>query len=98
MVAAMRTGGARLVIVVGSPLQGEQRSLERLMRKIENNLGFIASDEYPKEFGAPNPSNTEIAIALDSRSSPAAFELLERCKPWILANRTTLIVERRPSA
>ena len=98
VVAAMRAGGARLVIVVATPLQGEQRSLERLMRKIENYLGFVASEDYLQQFGPPDPSNTEVAIAIDSRSSPAAFELLERCKPWILANRATLTVERRPPA
>jgi len=98
VVAANRTGGARLVIVIAAPLRAESRSLERLMRKIENYLGFIVSDNYLSEFGAPDPSNTEIAVAIDGGSSPEAFELLERCKPWTLANSTTLIIEPRPQA
>jgi hypothetical protein len=86
-------GGGDLVIMVASPLEGDRRSLERLVRKLENYLSFIASDEFRTENGPPSPGNTRIVVMIDPRSSPAVFDLLERSKPWAAVNKATLVVE-----
>lgn len=93
MVAQRRTGGARLVLMIGGPLDAGERSLRRLMMKLENYLGFILSPQFAQEFGPPDPETVDILVRIDSRSDPAVFDLLRRCEPWTLDNKTTLVVE-----
>jgi hypothetical protein len=93
MVAQRRSGGARLVLMIPSPLGADERSQRRLMMKLENYLGFILSAEFEQEFGQPDPEKVDILVRIDGRSDPAIFDLLRRCEPWTLENRTTLLVE-----
>ncbi len=92
--AEMKTGGGDLHIVISTPLADDRRSLERLLQKIGNYLSFINSDEFKKECGQPTPENTHIIVDIDPGSSAAAFDLLERSKPWTLQNHTTLLVKK----
>jgi hypothetical protein len=94
IVAQRRDGGARLVVIIASPLGADERSQRRLMMKLETYLGFILSPEFAQEFGPPDPEKVDIVVRIDSRSEPAVFDLLRRCEPWTLDNRTTLLVER----
>jgi len=96
LLAERKTGGADLVIVIATPLRGDERSLRRLLRKMDTYLGFIASTEYRQKYGAPNPATTRIVVTIDERSDPTVFDLLKRCEAWTLDNHTTLVVERRP--
>lgn len=96
--AVAKAGGGDLSIIIASPLQADRRSLERLMRKLENYLGFIAGPDYAADFGGPpTPETTRIVVVIDPASSPEAFELLERCKPWVLENHATLVVVTKPA-
>jgi len=98
VLAARRDGqGVDLVIVIGGPLGGDLRSLARLMRKFDNYLSFIVSPEFSQRFGPPKPDKTRIVVRIAQGSSPAAFDLLERCKPWVAENNATLVVERIPA-
>jgi hypothetical protein len=87
-------GGATLVIVVASPLRADARSQERLLAKIEGYLGFINSEQFAAEAGAPSPENTEIVVSLHRRSAREIRELLERCRPWVEENNARLVVEK----
>lgn len=93
--AVKQSGGSSSAIVIASPLEADERSQRRLMRKIENYLGFIVSDAHREEAGPPDPSTTEILVVIDGRSDQAIFDLLEQCKPWALENGVTLKVERQ---
>lgn len=93
IVAERRSGGADLVMVVSGPLQGDERSQRRLLRKFDIYLGFIASPDFGKEFGAPDPATTRIVVQIDPRSDPAVLDLLKRCEPWVRESRATLAVE-----
>ena len=93
MVAQRRTGGARLVVIISSPLGADERSQTRLMMKLENYLGFIISPDFEREFGRPDPKKVDILVRIDSRSDPAVFDLLRRCEPWALENMASLLVE-----
>ena len=93
LVAQRRTGGARLVVIIASPLGADERSQRRLLMKLENYLGFIISPEFAQEFGPPDPEKVEIVVRIDSRSDPAVLDLLRRCEPWTLEYKTTLLVE-----
>ncbi len=93
-VAAYRTdGGADLTIVIASPLASDERSLTRLLDKIQGYLGHIQSPEFQDEAGAPNPGNTSIRVLIHPDSSPEAFDLLDRSKDWVLAGQATLKIE-----
>jgi hypothetical protein len=86
-------GGSDLFIVVASPLSGDQRSLERLLRKIERYLEFLQTEDFHSESGDPNPENTNIVVKLHPFSDRSAFDLLERSREWVKSNNASLIVD-----
>jgi len=86
-------GGAELNIVIASPLEDDDRSLERLLMKIERYLGFARSPEFAAECGVATVANTKIVVCIHAGSAPIAFKLLEKCKPWTLDNDVTLEVD-----
>ena len=88
-----KSGGSDLVVIVASPLSDDERSLNRLMKKIEMYIRFISSNEFRAESGEPTPENTYIKVKLHLDSSPVARELLFRCHDWVRANNATLEVE-----
>lgn len=88
-----KAGGADLVVIVASPLSDDERSLNRLMKKIEMYIRFISSNEFRAESGEPTPENTYIKVKLHLDSSRVARELLFRCHDWVRANNATLEVE-----
>jgi hypothetical protein len=51
-------GGSDLAVVVAGPLQADQRSVDRLTKKLEMYLRFISSSEFRKESGATTVDNT----------------------------------------
>lgn len=88
------TAGADLIIVVSSPLGADERSQRRLLRKLENYLGFIESDEFSNEFGKPSPDTTSIIVKIHPQSHYAINVLIEKCKSWALEYNVTLIAEK----
>lgn len=88
-----KEGGSDLFIVVATPLSGDQRSLERLLRKVERYLEFMRTEEFLAESGTPSPRNTNIIVKLHPHSDRAAFELLERSKPWVMDNGANLLID-----
>lgn len=73
-------------IVIAEPIQDDLKSQKRLLDKIECYLGFIGSEEFLAEAGAPNRANTKVIVQIHPESSMAIVELLQRCKPWALVN------------
>ena len=86
-------GGSDLVIIVASPLEAEERSLRRLLKKVEVYLGFIQSEQFRAEAGDPSPDNTRIIVQIHRESCPEAFELLNKNKGWALNNNATLEID-----
>lgn len=86
-------GGAELVVVIASPLDGGEYSQSRLLAKLDLYISFIASEDFKAEAGPANPENTTVAVHIHPDSAPEIFELLERCKPWLEVNSATLRVE-----
>ncbi len=91
-----KTGGADLAIVVASPLQADEHSRHRLLAKIRNYVDFISSPEFGSEAGAPTSDNTSIVVHMHPASDSAIFDLIDRCKPWVLENNASLRVELLP--
>ena len=86
-------GGSDLHIIIASPLEADEYSLNRLLDKIEGYLMHIQSDDYKEESGSPTPENTRIIVDIHSDSDEKAFELLEKSKPWTLQNNATLEIK-----
>jgi hypothetical protein len=86
-------GGSDLVIVVASPLQSDERSQKRLLSKIELYIGFLSTPEFQATSGTATAKNTSIVVQIHPASDKAIFELIERCKPWVLSNNASLQVE-----
>ncbi len=92
-VAGYSTGGARLGIVVASPLDGSERSQTRLLDKIQGYLGHISSDEFIGDAGvAPTSDNTIIEVVLHPDSSEIIRDLLAKCRDWVLSHNASLVV------
>jgi hypothetical protein len=85
-------GGSDLAVIIASPLQADQRSVDRLMKKLEMYLRFISSSEFSSESGKPTVDNTRVVIHLHPESSVEVRDLLWRCHDWIRANNATLEV------
>jgi len=89
-------GGADLFIVIALPMQSDERSQHRLMRKMENYLGYIRSDSFRDECGAPSPETTRIIVKIHEQSSPPIFDLIQQCNSWVADNNASLLVEPLP--
>jgi hypothetical protein len=50
----LKEGGCRMFVIIASPLQGDRRSLERLMCKLERYLAYLKSDECVERCGEAN--------------------------------------------
>ena len=90
--AEYKTGGGKLIIVAASPLVGDFRTQKRLLRKIENYLGFICSSEFPLKGATRTTTNAEIRIEASAGADPVILDLIERCIPWAMENQVELTV------
>ena len=94
VIASRTGGGAELVVVIASPLDADERSQQRLLAKFDSYLGFIHSDEFRQEFGAPSADQVLIRVIINPESHPAILDLLERCRPWIEENGASYEINR----
>lgn len=78
---------------MATPLSGDQKSLKRLLRKVERYLEFLKTKEFRSESGVPNPENTNIIVKLHPKSDRSAFDLLERSEDWVKSNGASLTVD-----
>lgn len=79
-------GGADLVIVSVGGLDTSERTQTMLLDKIENYLGYVASEEFKRENPDAGPDNTWIILRLDEEPDALILELLGRIDPWIADN------------
>jgi hypothetical protein len=79
-------------LVIASPLSGDKRSQQRLLKKLEDYLSDRHSTDLKSRFGAPTPNNTSLKVAIHPGSDPTVFDLLQRCKPWVQDNGFTMEV------
>jgi hypothetical protein len=86
-------GGSDLVIVVASPLQSDEKSQRRLLSKIGIYLSFLSTPEFEASSGVATPQNTSIIVQLHPASDNVIFELIDRCKPWVLSKNASLQVK-----
>ena len=91
--AVKKGGGSDLIIIVASPLEAEERSLRRLLKKIEVYLAFIQSEQFQDESGRPSPENTKIVVKIHRDSAPEAFDLLYRNRDWVRNNDASLEID-----
>ena len=85
-------GGADLHIIIATPLQPDDYSLNRLLDKIEGYLGHIQSQTFKDEAGEPTPENTNIVVQIHRESCREAFALLEKSVDWVKDNKASLKV------
>jgi len=95
--AVRQGGGGELAVVIAAPMRSDLRSRQRLMRKLDSYLGFIASEEFAAECGAPTLQNTTISVHIHPDSDIEVFQLLERCHGWVEDNHARLMIKKRPN-
>ena len=84
------------MIVIASPMMDDQRSRERLIKKIENYLGFVRSEAFAHRYGPPTPKTVGIIVRYHPATEPGVLALVEKCRGWVEDNGATLYL--RPTA
>jgi hypothetical protein len=97
VVGYRKFGGARLSIIVASPLLGDAQSQTRLRDKIEAYLAHISSAAFQAKAGLPTPANTTIAVVLHPGSAPEIYDLLRHSEERVRSNNASLVVEALPA-
>jgi len=91
--AIWEDGRSVLSLIIAAPLEIDQRSRERLMRKLENYLGFINSEPYKLKYGSPSTATTLIQICLHPDMDRKVEETLLLCEPWIEQANASLKIQ-----
>jgi hypothetical protein len=86
-------GSADLVVVIASPLQNDRRSCLRLMRKMDNYLGYVTSETFAQHHGKPTPEKTRVTVRYHPDTSQDMIRLLNDCHGWIEDSGATLILK-----
>jgi hypothetical protein len=92
VVVNIRGGGSRYGLTIASPLAGDERSRQRLLRKIEAYIGDFLSVESIARNGRPTPDKCKILVGIHPASDAAIFSMLDECRPWLLDNGIDLAV------
>ena len=87
-----KSGGSDLVIVIASPMRSDERSMNRLLRKVQVYLEFINSAAYDAQCGPPKQESTRIVVGVHDQCDRTVFDALEQLKPWVQSNRASLKV------
>jgi hypothetical protein len=84
--------GARVGIVIASPLLDDPISRARLQRKIELALGYFGGAAFRQKHGVPNPVHCKIYIGVHARSAPAMLNLVKYYCSQFAANGVAPVV------
>ena len=68
--------GARVGIVIATPLGRSPRDFERFERKMQLALSFFESDEFRQRWGTPTPQHCAVYITVHSASDSQAIDLV----------------------
>ncbi|HJR69669.1 MAG TPA: hypothetical protein VKA43_06480 [Gammaproteobacteria bacterium] len=82
IVATRKGGGARLCLMIATPLDAGPRSVYRLFRKLDGYLQYLASDGHRTECGRPEPDTTDIEITLHPHTDAQIIELIDGLRAW----------------
>lgn len=63
--------------------------------KVERYLAFSQSPEFIAESGIATLDRTKIVVCIHPDSSRAAFDLLDRCRPWTEESNVALEIDTR---
>jgi len=88
--AKLKSGGAELVVVIASPMADDLRSRKRLMRKLENYLGYIRSEPFAAQYGAAPP--VSVIVRYHPDISEGILDLLNQCHGWVEDSGATLVL------
>ena len=76
-------GGADYGLVIAKPLLGDERSLKRLKRKIENYVDDFYSDDSAVQYGTRRSGRMSIVVHIHRDSDPTVFDRFKEYEVWI---------------
>lgn len=87
--------GLRLGIVIVSPVKNDERSKQRLMRKLESYVREFAlrRQEWATENG--RAMKAWLFISLHPESDPEIIKLIDQYRRWIESNAVTLVLSTK---
>lgn len=78
-----KDGSVCLLIVTTGKLEADDETEKRLLKKINNYLYYINSEEFIEENGQPDPSRIEIEINCREEPSQGILEIIGQIKPQV---------------
>jgi hypothetical protein len=78
--------GARIAVVIATPLLHDPVSRARLQRKFEISMAYYASSEFRNKHGPPNPTHCKMYWNIHARSDAQMIELIEQFRPQLESN------------
>jgi hypothetical protein len=91
-VLTLEGGGAYYGLVIATPLKSDERSIARLVKKLERYVSDFFSPESAAAQGTPKPGKMRIYVNVHPDSDPRVFAILREYEPWIRNNGIKLIV------
>src|SRR5262245_15135350 len=91
-VTTFKGGGAYYGLVIATPLESDERSIARLVKKLEGYVSDFFSRESAAAQGTPKPGKMRIYVNVHPDSDPRVFEILREYEPGIRDNGIKLIV------
>lgn len=85
--------GARVGIVIATPLLDDPVSRARLQRKVEVTLGYFSGAAFRERHGAPNPAHCKIYVSVHARSDPSMLSLVQHYCSQFTANGIAPVVK-----
>ena len=92
VVRTFKGGGAYYGLVIATPLESDERSIARLVKKLEGYVSDFFSAESAAAQGTPKPGKMRIYVNVHPDSDPRVFEILREYEPWIRRNGIKLII------
>jgi hypothetical protein len=68
--------GARVGIVIATPLRDNPRDRDRFERKLQVALAYFTSEAFQSRWGAPDPSHCALYIDIHSTSDGSIIDLV----------------------
>jgi hypothetical protein len=78
--------GARIAIVIATPLLDDARSRARLQRKFEVSMAYFGSPKFREKHGPPNPHHCKLYFSVHASSDVQMIEIIQQLRPQVECN------------
>ena len=97
IIIVKKDGRVNLGIVISGFLNNDLETQKILLKKINNYLEYINSEEFSEEFGKPSPTKTRICLFCSTEPHKEIIEIIAGIKPQVKQWNSSIEIEVRKS-